>query len=445
MPQIILALVLLVSLAAPVGAATYYVSPAGNDTAACQPDAAGASARKSLTGGLACLRSGDQLVVQAGTYSEAPIRSIPSGGGTETTRTVVRCETPLACAVTGQIRLVNRTTHWITIEGFRFTSPGGVTLALNTTDTVFPSTNFPHHIRLSNFDVAGSPLYCLYTGHGEAIELINVTVHGCKEQGVYWLARNSSWIGGELYDIRTSGQQGITMHTSGGMRPSGNRIEGIFFHDIVGSAIEFANTEWNVVTRNIFARIGFSAVRAGANVGAVSHTDIDHNTIVGGSFGVNLEHPASTGNRLRNNLILGASIPLRFCAGCGTPAGNVLTGTPAEHFVAPLQDDYRLLATSSAVDAGIDLGRPFTGLAPDAGVFELAPAPPPPDPVPSPPAPPVPVPPPSRFGITERTERSIVITGTRADCPGGITNSSKTTKDAADNWLDKTVTVTCVP
>lgn len=61
------------------------------------------------------------------------------------------------------------------------------------------------------------------------------------------------------------------------------------------------------------------------------------------------------------------------------------------------------------------------------------------------PPPPPPPPPPSKFGVTEHTERKVIVSGTAADCPGGITNTSRQTKDAAGKMITKTVTVACRP
>jgi hypothetical protein len=47
--------------------------------------------------------------------------------------------------------------------------------------------------------------------------------------------------------------------------------------------------------------------------------------------------------------------------------------------------------------------------------------------------------------VVEQTEQRFIVTGTKAQCPGGVTNTSTTKKDAAGNWLEKTVTVTCKP
>lgn len=76
------------------------------------------------------------------------------------------------------------------------------------------------------------------------------------------------------------------------------------------------------------------------------------------------------------------------------------------------------------------------------------PPPPPPPPPPSPPAPPPPPPPPPPVGgmsVIEQTEQRFIVRGTREQCPGGVTNSSTTKKDANGNWTEKTVTVTCKP
>ncbi|MCD4684805.1 MAG: DUF5123 domain-containing protein [Anaerolineae bacterium] len=87
---------------------------------------------------------------------------------------------------------------------------------------------------------------------------------------------------------------------------------------------------------------------------------------------------------IANNIIAGASDAILDAGAANVTlthnlifqAGDVvgtqtLTGDPL--FVDPAAGDFRLQTSSPAVDAGLDVGLPFDGAAPDLGAFEIAP------------------------------------------------------------------------
>lgn len=68
--------------------ATYYVAKTGSDSHSCTQAQSAATPRLTIGAGLACLASGDTLIIQAGTYAENINNTIPSG--TASARTVVQ-------------------------------------------------------------------------------------------------------------------------------------------------------------------------------------------------------------------------------------------------------------------------------------------------------------------------------------------------------------------
>ncbi|APR82835.1 cell surface protein [Minicystis rosea] len=84
-----------------------------------------------------------------------------------------------------------------------------------------------------------------------------------------------------------------------------------------------------------------------------------NNTIIndGGTYGIYMYHEHSTGNLCENNFILGATTTIRLNSPKvdWTESHDVTTGSLASHFVKPGSDDYHLLSTSAAVDAGADV------------------------------------------------------------------------------------------
>jgi hypothetical protein len=60
-------------------AATYYVSKAGSNSNSCAQAKSASTPKLTIGGGVGCLAAGDELLVRAGTYSEALGNSVPSG------------------------------------------------------------------------------------------------------------------------------------------------------------------------------------------------------------------------------------------------------------------------------------------------------------------------------------------------------------------------------
>lgn len=69
--------------------ATYYVGKTGSDSYSCAQAQSGSTPKVTIAGGLACLASGDTLIVQAGVYAEAIINTIPSGTTTSNRTRVI--------------------------------------------------------------------------------------------------------------------------------------------------------------------------------------------------------------------------------------------------------------------------------------------------------------------------------------------------------------------
>ncbi len=364
-------------------ATSFYVSKStangwsiGNDNNACT----GANAPcLSIAGGLAKMSAGDTLLINDGTYTESLDDAVPSGGGTEASRTVVRCFRALACTLDASFlawNFVNSDTNWITIQDMVICCGSTVLVRLGTTSSL-PTTNYPHHIRIQNNDIHTSSLYCVYTGHGQFNEFINNKIHNCSEQGVYAIFRDSLFRGNEVYAVGTASvsgkNQGMQVITSGLNTPTGNLIEGNTFHHVSGDCLLFAGTSGNTVRRNVFYSCGGTGIRAGAGVGDIDTTDIDHNTFYGNGHGLIISDTNSAGNFIRNNAAVGNSgTQISVCSGCGTTTTNLTTGAPATIWANPVSADFSLRNGSPAIDVCTPIGLPYTGSAPDCGAFESA-------------------------------------------------------------------------
>lgn len=358
-------------------ATTYYVGKSGSDANSCATAQSSTAANRKLTiaGGLGCLSAsaGDTLIIGDGTYVESLDDLTPSGGGTEGTRTIVKCENVRACTLDASFyawRFVNSDTNWITIQDMVICCGASVLIANNTTSSL-PTTDFPHHMRYQNNEIHTSDIYCIYTGHGDDLEFLNNYIHGCQEQHFYGLSRNSTYRGNTIDGTgQKAGQMGLEFHNSGGMQPSGNLIEENICHATTHACYLTANSPNNVWRRNIAygAGFGFAALDDVATDANDWEHNVAYNTVTGFDFAIG----SATNNRFRNNIALGNTANASICAGCGTQTTNLFSGTATDVWTSPSTNDFTLKSGSPAIDAGTYIGLPYNGPAPDQGYLETA-------------------------------------------------------------------------
>lgn len=362
-------------------AATYYVSKStangwsiGNDNNACTTTNVPCL---TIAGGLGKMSSGDTLLINDGTYVEWLNDVVPSGGGTEATRTIVKCFRVRACTLDAAYlawSFVNSDTNWITIQDMVICC-GDTTLVRLGTTSPLPTTDFPHHMRFKNNEIHSSTIYPVYTGHGDQNEWLDNTIHDCGEQCVYLLETNSIWRGNELYRV-LNGHQFVTMHVSGGMGSANVLMENNYIHDCISgpeqksAAIEIADTGGHVIRRNVITGCSLAGIRA--NTGKATNVTIDHNSIYNTGWGIFISNTGSTGNLVRNNAVIGNTTNISICSGCGTSTTNLTTGTPTAVWTDPASRNFTLKTGSPAIDACTPIGLPYTGSAPDCGAFESA-------------------------------------------------------------------------
>jgi len=111
-------------------AATYYVSPGGNDSNTCSQATNLSSPRRTISSALNCLAPGDTLVLRDGAYGGAPniLSNIPNGlPGQEVT---IKAEHDGAVIITAGLQM-DHTDSYIRIEGLRFHSSSSKTVLGN--------------------------------------------------------------------------------------------------------------------------------------------------------------------------------------------------------------------------------------------------------------------------------------------------------------------------
>jgi len=112
---------------------------------------------------------------------------------------------------------------------------------------------------------------------------------------------------------------------------------------------------------------------------------IENNTIVNNAFGLDVQNSPS-GIAITNNIIAGNTTGIYVFGNAPSMSYNDVwnniqnySGTTAGPgdisldplFVDPAAHDYYLQAGSPCIDAGTDVGQPYSGAAPDMGAFEF--------------------------------------------------------------------------
>lgn len=166
---------------------------------------------------------------------------------------------------------------------------------------------------------------------------------------------------------------------------SGSDEDGVQLIDYPGLSSRVLRFERNLITANRMAGIGMTSdgnsrqTFEAADV--LEPVIISHNTISGNDHGISGGDAVS----LRNNIVMKSKVGLKGVDGSSTvshlllwqnevpvldsnigAADSVLEAEPL------LDEEYRPLPGSPAIDAGTDVGLPFQGKAPDLGFFESA-------------------------------------------------------------------------
>ncbi len=134
------------------GAATFWVATTGSDANTCAQAQSANQAKRSIPAGVACLRSGDTLVVKAGTYRNQEITNPPGGTATRYT-TIMADPTGARPIIIPDGRNYQRGFYcyrgdacsYIKIQGFQISSAYGC-VKLNGNNSV----GHPHHISIVN-------------------------------------------------------------------------------------------------------------------------------------------------------------------------------------------------------------------------------------------------------------------------------------------------------
>lgn len=406
-------------------AATYYVGTAGSNGNACTTaqSSSAANRKRTINAGIACLASGDTLIVGDGVYDElisdldsCPLCPPPSGTSpVAMTRLVSEnlhgaiLRASLGTVMPDRVLLTLQRSAFLSVEGFVLDDQ----LRTDGTNTAiwtdFLPANSAHlrfqNLRMTNFRSMG------HSGSGLELEFINITADKIGWDGTTTTCRDSIcnpdagddchgychvfytdgpghlWEGGTFTHV-----DGWVYHGSPGFSDSiirGGTILGYSSatpgDGAVGGYITSGGN--NTIYNNTFVETGIPiTIKSGNNV--VVHNTIHKVSNCSGDCKLGINQQTGTPATIQNNLLVNHFVhgtQLYIYVGSGTggtgnylvdngvPAwvsGNVCDTTqagcqafsPSCFFVNPAANDLRLCPTSPAISAGVN---PGAGFSPD--------------------------------------------------------------------------------
>lgn len=288
---------------------TFYVSPTGNDL----NDGLGEgddSAWQSLDNGdkHKFLAAGDKVIVLEGTYdlSAKQVIVLENCSGYE--------DSPITYEARGKVVLDagTRSSGILKVNG-----PGAEYIIID---------GF-------QFKGGGSPMLFLYNGEGNVVRNCDFSGGGVPF-GVYFLyGTNSAYYNNVMHDMKSW-------------------TYGLMVESVYG---------FNKFYNNTFVDPGHTWIYSACfGKGDLSYCEFKNNIIKGSNGGI---YECAGGIVHSNNIISGCSINYD---GPGAHPGDFETVTTDPCLAA----DYSLQSYSPAIDAGIDVGLPYSGTAPDLGAFE---------------------------------------------------------------------------
>jgi hypothetical protein len=366
-------------LASSVQAATRYVSPQGSNGRSCEASTNPDQPKQSLNGAqgaIACMRSGDTLLLRGGTYREAlviPTGGLPNGGGSWDRATTI-------AGVAGERAILRPPSGTFTSTTLSLGTGGGFAwmifenLEMDGTDMGSCSGcgqnvmlgGDSHHIRIKDCDIHHAPSHNLFGG-GAFHEFLGNRVHDARGYGWYFSGNHAVFDGNDIFFM---GGYGLHIYNTGANDVSDNVISNNRVHDNGygkyqdpprgGNGMLVSHGSNNVVVNNLIYN---------NNQGVeIDHHCTDcryyHNTIVGNTgagVALGVQYPQSLpGLIFENNLVadngqnfydpnqVPGTYSHTLCSRAGVHCD--LVGNPA--FVAAAVGNFRLLAISDARNAG---------------------------------------------------------------------------------------------
>jgi parallel beta-helix repeat protein len=354
---------------------TYYVAKTGSDSNTCTQAQSGSTPKLTIGAGITCLAGADTLIIGAGTYAEGIDDTIPAGTSTsaETTLRSASGATVTLLPSSGigpaSLHAVYITHSNITIDGLVIDGSNGISLPFRWHGTATGNV-------LQNSIVRNGSSNCVTVqGSVTNATVSNNVIHDCgtdtTHHGVYLWNSGHLVEGNEIYNISGMGVH-LFLDTGG---VSDNVIRNNYIHDNGSRGILIGSGDNNLAYNNIIVANGFANNAGGlgmtSGAGGVNNRAYN-NTIYANYQCINIDALYSD-SKVKNNLCLSNTSNLITDSGSGTILANNLLSTDTTLVVDAANNQFTPRAGSSLIDAGVDVGLPFVGSAPDQGAIEFVP------------------------------------------------------------------------
>ena len=370
---------ILLFLVSSAQAATRYVSPGGSNSRSCEASTSRDQPKQTLNGAqgaLACVKSGDTLLLLGGTYREGlviPKGGLPNGGGSWEKATTI-------AGAPGERAILRPPAGTFTSTTLSLGQGGGFAwmifenLEMDGTDMGSCSGcgqnvmlgGDSHHIRIKDCNIHHGPSHNIFGG-GSYHEFLGNRVHDARGYGWYFSGNHALFDGNEIWYM---GGYGLHIYNTGATDVSDNVVSNNRVHDNGygkyqdpprgGNGMLVSHGRNNIVVNNLIYK--------NAQGLEIDHACVDcqylHNTIVnntGAGVTMGVQYPQSLpGLIFENNLVADNApnfydpnrVPGTFshtmCSRAGVHCD--LVGNPA--FVAAAVGDFHLLPISDARNAG---------------------------------------------------------------------------------------------
>jgi hypothetical protein len=358
---------------------TYYVATDGDDARPCSQATSLATPRKTLNMAFACLGAGDTLIVRGGVYAEEfnTANGVLQGGTSWDTATRIAAysgETPIMRPNVGASRVLTLSTtasSYIVFDGFVFDDTNGASPLDAAVKVTGNGADSSHHIRFIRCEIPASPVGGFYfnagasgseiidsrahdlgtslpaNGTGIEVSVSDMLVERCE---VY----RTPAIGILLFD-NTAAVSNVTVRDN--LVHDGNE-RGIY---VGGAAASSDEVSRNVVWNND------GGIFVAAPSSRIVHNTVVNNVKTANKFCVDMEGASGSQILIENNICWQQPVVIAGMPANATVAAN-LTTDPS--FVNETGNDFDLMPSSAAIDAGVPLpGFTYAG-APDIGAFE---------------------------------------------------------------------------
>jgi hypothetical protein len=364
-------------------ATTYHVDKnVGSDTNSCTQAMNPAGPKQTIKSGISCLSAGDTLIVKAGTYDEIFNNPFSNTGDGWTNKITVKAESPRSVIikpVSGDYAMLfeSASQKYIELDGIEIDASNtlacGVCIRANA-----------HHIRFKNSAIlnAANQGVLIVTEAGASPgfnEFINVEVANTAWNrpcfGKDGLTAENGFCHGFYISSNNNFLDGVNVHHSNGYGPQfyprgnrGNTIRNSLSHDNLGVGIGSFG-DGNRVINNVTYNNGGGGLFIEETSNLVYNNTVYNNPLGYGGMTIN-----GTGHRVKNNLFFQNKV-----AGMPLDATNLVDTDP--QFTDPVNGNFRLKATSPAINAGISLPGVATaidgirrpqGIASDIGSYEFS-------------------------------------------------------------------------